>query len=92
MIDSTRRAVKGCACYPRPGPPVGRTVSVVDALGAPADHRPYRAAMTHSAAVAQLGRCAGTQLDPSVVAAVVRLVGDMDLDGAGTTQAAGVAM
>jgi len=35
--------------------------------------RPYRAARTHEAALAELQRCSGTQFDPLVVAALLRV-------------------
>ncbi len=37
--------------------------------------RSYRAALPHAAAVAELRRCAGTQFDPAVVAALIAVVG-----------------
>jgi HD-GYP domain-containing protein (c-di-GMP phosphodiesterase class II) len=37
--------------------------------------RPYRSALTHDAAIAELVRCAGTQFDPRVVDAIVRVDG-----------------
>ena len=38
--------------------------------------RPYRAAMSRPAAFAELRRCAGTQFDPAVVAAVLATLED----------------
>jgi HD-GYP domain-containing protein (c-di-GMP phosphodiesterase class II) len=37
--------------------------------------RPYRKARTTGAALAELQRCAGTQFDPQVVAALVTVAG-----------------
>ena len=37
--------------------------------------RPYRAARTEAEAVEEMVRCAGTQFDPDVVAALARVVG-----------------
>jgi HD-GYP domain-containing protein (c-di-GMP phosphodiesterase class II) len=37
--------------------------------------RSYRAALPHQTAVAELRRCAGTQFDPDVVAALIEVVG-----------------
>ena len=37
--------------------------------------RPYRAARTHADALAELQRCSGTQFDPLVVAALLRVNG-----------------
>jgi putative nucleotidyltransferase with HDIG domain len=65
--------------YPRGLPyaeiPVGaRIVSVCDAYGAMTKTRPYRAALRHDAALAELGRHAGTQFDPDVVEALIEFV------------------
>ncbi len=50
--------------------PLGaRIVAVADAFDAMTSGRPYRAAITHEEALAELQRCAGTQFDPTVVAA-----------------------
>jgi HD-GYP domain-containing protein (c-di-GMP phosphodiesterase class II) len=46
-----------------------RVFSVVDAFDAMTTDRPYRAAMSTERAMAELGRMAGTQFDPDVVAA-----------------------
>jgi HD-GYP domain-containing protein (c-di-GMP phosphodiesterase class II) len=48
-----------------------RIVAVCDALHAMTSDRPYRAARPRGDALAELRRCAGTQFDPAVVAAVV---------------------
>jgi HD-GYP domain-containing protein (c-di-GMP phosphodiesterase class II) len=40
--------------------------------------RPYRAAMAHDHAVAELVRCAGSQFDPRIVSALVGLLGRGD--------------
>jgi HD-GYP domain-containing protein (c-di-GMP phosphodiesterase class II) len=37
--------------------------------------RPYRAGMAHEHAVAELVRCAGSQFDPRIVAALVSHLG-----------------
>lgn len=44
-----------------------RILAVVDAYDAMTQDRPYRSAMTHEEAVAELKKCAGTQFDPSLV-------------------------
>jgi HD-GYP domain-containing protein (c-di-GMP phosphodiesterase class II) len=50
--------------------PLGaRIVAVADAFDAMTSERPYRAALSHADALTELGRCAGTQFDPAVVAA-----------------------
>jgi diguanylate cyclase (GGDEF)-like protein/PAS domain S-box-containing protein len=51
-----------------------RILAVVDAYYAMTSDRPYRSAMTHEAAVAELKRCAGTQFDPAVVRVFIRLL------------------
>ena len=51
--------------------PVGaRVVAVCDAVAAMVSDRPYRLAIGLPAALEELERCAGTQFDPDVVAAV----------------------
>jgi len=52
-------------------PLASRIVAVCDALHAMTSDRPYRRARPLRAALAELRRCAGTQFDPEVVAAVV---------------------
>ena len=44
-----------------------RILAIADAYDAMTSDRPYRKAMTHEAAVAELRRCAGTQFDPELV-------------------------
>ena len=50
----------------------GRIVAVVDTFDAIVTSRPYREARTREEAVAEIERCAGTQFDPTVVAAFRR--------------------
>jgi putative nucleotidyltransferase with HDIG domain len=52
-----------------------RIVSCADAYSAMTTDRSYRRALGHDKAVAELERCAGTQFDPAVVTAAVRVVG-----------------
>jgi HD-GYP domain-containing protein (c-di-GMP phosphodiesterase class II) len=56
-------------------PLVARIVCACDAWSAMTTDRCYRAALPHAAAVAELRRCAGTQFDPAVVAALIAVVG-----------------
>ena len=56
-------------------PLASRIVSCADAFSAMTTDRSYRRALGHDKAVAELERCAGTQFDPRVVAAAVRVVG-----------------
>jgi len=50
----------------------GRIVAVVDCYDALVTRRPYRAAVTDQAALAEIQACAGTQFDPAVVDAFLR--------------------
>jgi diguanylate cyclase (GGDEF)-like protein len=52
--------------------PLGaRVIAVCDAYDAMVHDRPYRGAMSHEQALAELRRCAGTQFDPDVVRAFI---------------------
>ncbi len=52
--------------------PLGsRIIIAADTYHAITSDRPYRAARSHSEAVEELTRCAGTQFDPSVTAALI---------------------
>jgi diguanylate cyclase (GGDEF)-like protein/putative nucleotidyltransferase with HDIG domain len=52
--------------------PLGsRIIIVADTYHAITSDRPYRAARSHSEAVEELTRCAGTQFDPTVTAALI---------------------
>jgi putative nucleotidyltransferase with HDIG domain len=60
--------------------PLGaRIVAVCDAYRAMVEPRPYRPALDLEAARAELDRCSGTQFDPAVVTALLRVL-DADLD------------
>jgi HD-GYP domain-containing protein (c-di-GMP phosphodiesterase class II) len=54
-------------------PHVARIVCACDAFSAMTTDRPYRAARTHEEALTELQRCSGTQFDPQVIAALVRV-------------------
>lgn len=53
-----------------------RILAIADAYDAMTSDRPYRKAMTHEQALAELRRCAGTQFDPRLVAAFMQVVSD----------------
>jgi diguanylate cyclase (GGDEF)-like protein len=54
--------------------PLGaRVVAVCDAFDAMTTDRPYRSRIENPQALAELRRCAGSQFDPQVVAALVRM-------------------
>jgi HD-GYP domain-containing protein (c-di-GMP phosphodiesterase class II) len=55
-------------------PLVARIVCACDAFSAMTTDRPYRSARTSEEALAELERCAGTQFDARVVAAIARTV------------------
>jgi len=48
-------------------PPECRILAIADAYDAMTSDRPYRKAMSHELAMAELRRCAGTQFDPSLI-------------------------
>jgi HD-GYP domain-containing protein (c-di-GMP phosphodiesterase class II) len=56
-------------------PLVARILFVADAYEAMMSRRPYRAALSPSAALAELRRGAGTQFDPEIVAALADEIG-----------------
>jgi diguanylate cyclase (GGDEF)-like protein len=59
--------------------PLGsRIILACDAYHAMTSDRPYRAGMAHEYAVAELVRCAGSQFDPRIVAALVTYLGRGD--------------
>ncbi len=55
-------------------PREARILAVVDAYGAMTEERVYHKAGSHEEAVAELRRCAGTQFDPHVVEAFLRVL------------------
>lgn len=60
-------------------PLAARIVAVVDTYDAMTSSRPYRQALPHAVACAEIASVAGTQLDPAVVSAFMALVQDVDL-------------
>ena len=55
-------------------PLVGRIVAIADAYDAMTSDRAYRRALPHEVAVGEIERCAGTQFDPELSEAFVRLI------------------
>jgi HD-GYP domain-containing protein (c-di-GMP phosphodiesterase class II) len=55
-------------------PLIARIVCCCDAFSAMTTDRPYRRARSEDEALAELRRCAGTQFDPAVVAALEAIV------------------
>ena len=63
-------------------PLAARIIAVCDAYSAMTTDRSYRAALPQSDAVGELRRCAGTQFDPVVVAALLRVIGPLPAEPA----------
>ena len=61
-------------CWLRVTPVENRILSIVDAYDAMTSDRPYRAAMTQSAAIEELRRCRGSQFAPALVDEFVALL------------------
>jgi response regulator RpfG family c-di-GMP phosphodiesterase len=55
-------------------PLVGRIVSIADAYDAMTSDRAYRRALPHEVAISEIERCAGSQFDPELAEAFVRLI------------------
>jgi response regulator RpfG family c-di-GMP phosphodiesterase len=55
-------------------PIVGRIVSIADAYDAMTSDRAYRRALAHEVAIDEITRCAGTQFDPELSDAFVKLI------------------
>ncbi|HUS33046.1 MAG TPA: HD domain-containing phosphohydrolase [Kofleriaceae bacterium] len=55
-------------------PLVGRIVSIADAYDAMTSDRAYRRALAHEVAIGEIERCAGTQFDPELSDAFVKLI------------------
>jgi len=54
-------------------PTIARIVQVADAWDAMTNHRPYRSALPTPTAVEEVARCAGSQFDPEVAAALAEI-------------------
>lgn len=67
----------GCGLSGENIPISGRIVAVADVFDALTNERPYKQAWTAEQAIQEIVRCSGTQFDPAVVDAFVRVVGGM---------------
>src|SRR5260370_41941853 len=63
-------------------PLAGQIIAVADTYEAMTSSRTYRQALTHDAAIAELRRGSGTQLNPTVVNAFVRQIESAPRDAA----------
>jgi HD-GYP domain-containing protein (c-di-GMP phosphodiesterase class II) len=61
-------------------PILAKIVAVADAYDAMTTDRPYRKAIEKEAAIEELKRCSGTQLDRDVVEAFVRAYGEGEIE------------
>ena len=59
-------------------PLLARIIAVADAFDAMTSDRPYRPALSVTAATDEIKRCAGTQFDPDVVTAFLKTAGSVD--------------
>ncbi|HEX7713802.1 MAG TPA: CHASE4 domain-containing protein [Bacillota bacterium] len=53
-----------------------RILSIADSYDAMTSDRPYRKALTHSQAVQELRKCAGTQFEPKLVEEFIEMIGE----------------
>ena len=59
-----------------------RVLAVADAFDAMTSDRPYRRALSHAEALAEVERCAGTQFDPAIASAFLELFAEAALPAA----------
>ena len=59
-----------------------RVLAIADAFDAMTSDRPYRRALTHEEAVAEVERCAGTQFDPEIARVFLELFAEAELAAA----------
>jgi putative nucleotidyltransferase with HDIG domain len=59
-----------------------RVLAIADAFDAMTSDRPYRRALTHREAVAEVKRCAGTQFDPEIARVFLELFARTELPAA----------
>ena len=61
-----------------PIPLAARIISIADTYDAMTSTRPYRTALSHETAIAEIGRCAGSQFDPELAKLFVSLSDTID--------------
>jgi len=59
-------------------PVEARVLAVADAFDAMTSDRPYRPALSHDEALAEVERCAGTQFDPKIARIFLELFGEAE--------------
>jgi HD-GYP domain-containing protein (c-di-GMP phosphodiesterase class II) len=57
-------------------PVLARILAIVDAYDVMTNGRPYKKAISHDEAIAELRRCAGTQFDPRLVQLFIETFND----------------
>ena len=61
-------------------PVEARVLAVADAFDAMTSDRPYRSALTHEEALAEIERCAGTQFDPKIARVFLEAFGETEAE------------
>jgi HD-GYP domain-containing protein (c-di-GMP phosphodiesterase class II) len=57
-------------------------LAIADAFDAMTSDRPYRSALTHEEALAEVERCAGTQFDPKIAQVFLEVFREAELPAA----------
>jgi HD-GYP domain-containing protein (c-di-GMP phosphodiesterase class II) len=63
-------------------PVEARVLAVADAFDAMTSDRPYRRALTHTQALIEVERCAGTQFDPEIARVFLEVFSEAELPAA----------
>jgi HD-GYP domain-containing protein (c-di-GMP phosphodiesterase class II) len=63
-------------------PVEARVLAIADAFDAMTSDRPYRSALTHEEALAEVERCAGTQFDPRIAQVFLEVFREAELPAA----------
>jgi HD-GYP domain-containing protein (c-di-GMP phosphodiesterase class II) len=63
-------------------PVEARVLAIADAFDAMTSDRPYRSALTHEEALAEVERCAGTQFDPKIARVFLEAFREAELPAA----------